>query len=31
LGIGSNLLEDLPDNKTYVGNPASELRIWSIL
>jgi hypothetical protein len=26
LGIGSNLLEDLPNNKTYVGNPASELK-----
>ena len=26
LGIGSNLLENLPNNKTYVGNPASELK-----
>jgi hypothetical protein len=28
LGIGSNLLKDLPNNQTYAGNPASELRIW---
>ena len=27
LGIGSNLLKDLPNNQTYAGNPASELRI----
>jgi sugar O-acyltransferase (sialic acid O-acetyltransferase NeuD family) len=27
LGIGSNLLNDLPNNQTYAGNPASELRI----
>jgi len=27
LGIGSNLLEDLPNNQTYAGNPAAELRI----
>ena len=26
LGIGSNLLNDLPDNKTYVGNPAIDLK-----
>ena len=26
LGIGSNLLENLPNNKKYVGNPASELK-----
>ena len=25
LGIGSNLLVDLPDNQTYVGNPAKHL------
>ena len=25
LGIGSNLLVDLPDNQTYVGNPAKRL------
>ena len=27
LGIGSNLLVDLPDNQTYVGNPAIDLKI----
>ena len=27
LGMGSNLLTDLPDNKTYAGNPAIELKI----
>ena len=27
LGIGSNLLTDVPDNKTYVGNPAKEFQI----
>jgi sugar O-acyltransferase (sialic acid O-acetyltransferase NeuD family) len=27
LGIGSNLLKDLPNNQTYTGNPASELKI----
>ena len=26
LGMGSNLLNDLPDNKTYAGNPAIELK-----
>lgn len=26
LGMGSNLLTDLPDNKTYVGNPAADLK-----
>jgi sugar O-acyltransferase (sialic acid O-acetyltransferase NeuD family) len=25
LGIGSNLLIDLPDNQTYVGNPAKQM------
>lgn len=25
LGMGSNLLNDLPDNKTYAGNPALDL------
>jgi len=27
LGIGSNLLVDLPDNQTYIGNPAINLKI----
>ena len=27
LGMGSNLLTDLPDNKTYAGNPANDLNI----
>ena len=27
LGMGSNLLIDLPDNKTYAGNPAIDLKI----
>lgn len=27
LGMGSNLLRDLPDNKTYAGNPAIDLKI----
>jgi len=27
LGIGSNLITDLPNNQTYAGNPASELKI----
>ncbi len=27
LGMGSNLLTDLPDNKTYAGNPAIDLKI----
>ena len=26
LGMGSNLLNDLPDNKTYAGNPAIDLK-----
>lgn len=26
LGIGSNLLKNLPNNQTYIGNPASELK-----
>jgi sugar O-acyltransferase (sialic acid O-acetyltransferase NeuD family) len=27
LGMGSNLLTDLPDNKTFAGNPAIDLKI----